>query len=152
MFSGSSFHKLQLWSDAYERGFAVRLSNEQVFRAVSNPAAKYTKLVEESEYFIDLDYDWKYLLEHWVGMRNGSITLTDVGDGKKSLTPPAVFDLTDADTFTVKKLKRERAKREKPQLPKKCRYCMLSYNSEKERQEHEVAWHYEKMGEGLEPT
>jgi hypothetical protein len=143
LFSGSSFRKLQLWSDAHEKEFAVRLSNEQNFRAISNPDVKYTKLVEEAEYFSDMDYDWKYLLEHWVGVRTGSIPLLDDGDGNKSTL--GVFDLANADTFTVEKPDGGGAKREKPQLPKKCRYCMLSYNSERERREHEVAWHSEKM-------
>ena len=134
--------KLQLWSDARGKEFAVRLSNETDFKAVSDPSAKYTKLVEEAEYFSDMDYDWKFLLDHWIGVKNGSIKPLDYdGDGKKP--NPASFDL--ADDASINRGKPERTKRGKPKPLLKCRYCVLSYNSEKERSEHELTWHAEKM-------
>lgn len=134
--------KIQFWSDARGKEFAVRLSNEPDFRAVSNPDANYTKLVEEAEYFSDMDYDWKYLLDHWTGVKNGSIKLLDY-DGQDKPNP-ASFDL--ADVFpSIEKPNGRRAKRERSKPLLKCRYCMLSYNSEKERHEHELSWHSGKM-------
>ncbi len=128
--------------------FAVRLSSDYDFRAVSNPSVKYTKLVEEAGYFSDMDYDWNFLLEHWMGVKNGSVRLLD-DDGRGGRRPlrPAAFDLPDVDNdvSAVKKPNGRGAKREKPKPLLKCRYCMLSYNSEKERHEHEVTWHAEKM-------
>ena len=151
MFFNPGIRKIQLWSDARGKEFAVRLSNDHDFRAVSNPSVKYIKLVEEADYFSDMDYDWRYLLEHWIGVKNGSVKLLDddaAGGGRKPLHP-AAFDLPDVDndTFAVKKPNGRGAKREKPKPLLKCRYCMLSYNSEKERHEHEVTWHAEKMKE-----
>ena len=148
MFFNPGIRKIQLWSDARGKEFAVRLSNDQDFKAVSNPAADYTKLVEEADYFGDMDYDWRYLLEHWIGVKNGSVKILD-DDGRGGKPRPAAFDLPDADndTFAVKKPNGRGAKREKPKPLLKCRYCMLSYNSEKERQKHEVGWHSEKMKE-----
>ncbi|MEM2139465.1 hypothetical protein [Nitrososphaera sp.] len=40
--------------------------------------------------------------------------------------------------------KKRQVKRTKPKPLLKCHYCMLSYNSEKERSEHEALWHTEK--------
>ncbi|MEO9294270.1 MAG: hypothetical protein ABI347_01575 [Nitrososphaera sp.] len=142
MFSSSNFRRLQLWSDAHGKDFAVRLSNESDFRVVSNPAAKYTKLVEEAEYFENMDYDWKYLLEHWAGVKNGSIRLLDTGNEKEQ---PAKINWIDLpDDASINNCKKKRVKRTKAKPLLKCHYCMLSYNSEKERSEHEVLWHAEK--------
>jgi len=146
LFAGSSFRRLQLWSDAHGKDFAIRLSNEQDFRVVSNPAAKYTKLVEEAEYFDDMDYDWKYLLEHWTGVKNGSIRLLDIGDGKER--PATIHWIDLPDDASINNGKKKQAKRTKPKPLLKCHYCMLSYNSKKERSEHEALWHAEKTGKG----
>lgn len=142
MFFGSGFRRLQLWSDAHGKDFAIRLSNESDFKVVSNPAAKYTKLVEEAEYFNDMDYDWKFLLEHWVGVKNGSIRLLDIEDRRE---PPVTVNWMDLpDDASINNGKRKRVKRTKPKPLLKCHFCMLSYNSEKERSEHEALWHVEK--------
>lgn len=143
MFPGPGVRRLQLWSDDRGKEFAVRLSNEHDFRAVSNPAAKYTKLVEESDYFSDMKYDWEFLLDHWAGMKNKGIEPFNL-NGKEEPSPATLSDLTDFQIAPVKAGER-RAKREKPKPLLKCHYCTLSYNSEKERQEHELVWHSEKM-------
>jgi hypothetical protein len=140
MWSGSYSRKIQLWSDSHEKEFAVKLSDQADFKAVSNPTAKYTKLVDEAEYFSDLEYDWQFLLSHWAGVRDGSIKLLD-NEGKKPGAVP--FELTDA-LAPIKK-QEKRARREKPRPPLNCRFCKLSYNTEKERREHELAWHSDKM-------
>lgn len=132
--------KIQFWSDMQGKEFAVRISNEPDFRAVSNPSVKYTRLVEEADYFNDMDYDWNFLLEHWMGVGNGSVRLMDDdgrGGGKRPLHPVA-FDLHDRDDVcAVKKPNGRGAKRDKRKPLLKCRYCMLSYNSK--RHEHELA-------------
>lgn len=134
--------KIQFWSDAMGKEFAVRLSNDRDFRAVSNPAAKYTKLVEEAEYFSDMKYDWKFLLEFWTGVKNGSIRPLDIGDGREE---PATINWIDLpDDASLNNGKKKHVKRTKPKPLLKCRYCMRSYNSEKERQEHELVWHSKK--------
>lgn len=144
MFFNAGIRKIQLWSDVRGEEFAVRLSNEQDFRAVSNPAANYTKLVDEGEHFDDMSYDWKYLLEHWSGVKNGSIKLFDENNEKER---PITTDLEDvAGNAFVNQGKKGRNKSGKPLL--KCRYCMLSYNSEKEKSAHELAWHSAKMKNG----
>lgn len=143
VFPGHDLRRIQFWSDAQGKEFAVRLSNEPDFRAVSNPSVKYTRLVEEADYFSDMNYDWNFLLEHWMGMKKGSIKLLDDdNDGDK---PNSVsFDL--ADVFTpIKKRNGRPAKRSKPKPVLKCRYCMLYYDSEKKRREHESRWYAEKI-------
>lgn len=142
VFPGPGVRKIQFWSDTQGKEFAVRLSNDDDFRAVSNPAARYTKLVEESDYFSDMNYDWKFLLKYWIGMKNGSIEYFDLNGNKEPNSRS--LHLTSMRTVPVRAGgKRVKGEKTKPLL--KCHYCMLSYNSEKERQEHELAWHPEKM-------
>jgi hypothetical protein len=140
--SGPGILKIQFWSDARGREFAVRLSNEPGFRAASNPDAKYTELIEEEDYFSDLDYDWRFLLAYWMGVKNGNIKLFD-RNGKKELPAPAL-DWTNMQS-SIDSTDKKMVKRSKPKPLLKCHYCMLSYNSEKERHEHELTWHEEKM-------
>lgn len=140
MWTGSGSSKLQLWSDGRGKEFAVKLSNEAGFKAASSPVAEYTKLVDEAEYFGDMKYDWQFLLNHWTGVMNGSIKLPD-NDGEEP--PPLPFDLTEALT-PIQKPKERRARREKPKPLLKCHYCKLSYNTEKERRDHELFWHSDK--------
>src|SRR5690606_13099304 len=141
MWRGSGSRKLQLWSDGRGKEFAVKVSNEPGFKAATSPAAEYTKLVDEAEYFDDVKYDWQFLLNHWTGVMNGSIKLSD-NDGREP--PPLSFDLTEV-LAPIPKTKEPRARREKPKPLLKCRYCKLSYNTEKERRGHELFWHSDKM-------
>lgn len=135
MNSFSFSRRLQLWSDASQENFAVRLSNELSFRAASNPDASYTVLVDEAEFFDDMEYDWNYLLTHWTGVKNGEIKLVDAVDEKRQ---PVEIDLFDD-------VNGKRVQGEKPKPILKCNYCMLSYGSGKERREHEAIWHAEKV-------
>ncbi len=138
---GPDARKVQLWSDDRGKEFAVRLANEPDFRVASNPSVKYTKLVDESEYLSDIKYDWQFLLEHWVGVKNGSIKLVEY-NGKNPDLPP--FDI-EGVFGSIQIPKRRRARRERPRPPLKCHYCMLCYNTEKERREHELVWHQDKV-------
>ncbi|WP_337863201.1 hypothetical protein [Nitrososphaera sp.] len=148
VFLGTDTHrKIQFWSDASGKEFAVRLSSDRDFRAVSNPAAKYTRLVEEAEYFSDMKYDWKFLLGYWMGVRNGRIEPFDLNGKEES--DSAASDLTSGMQTAAVKAGNEGVRRKKKSRPVlKCRYCMLSYNSEKERSEHESLWHAEKRMKG----
>lgn len=53
--------KIQLWSDEPNTHFAIKLSNlEEFLVATSSPTEKYTKLIEESDYLEDIQYNWEY--------------------------------------------------------------------------------------------
>jgi hypothetical protein len=130
--------------------FSVRLSNDRDFRAVSNPAAKYTELVEEAEYFSDMKYDWKFLLGYWTSVRNGRIEPFDLnGKEESDSLDSAASDLTSSMQAAPAKAGSGKVRRKKSRPILKCHYCMLSYNSEKERSEHESLWHAEKKMKGI---
>jgi hypothetical protein len=67
----------------------------------------------------------------------------DTGDGREQHAPINWIDLPNNTSIDNGKKKRIKGAKPKPLL--KCHYCMLSYNSEKERSEHEALWHTEKM-------
>lgn len=130
MISLFDVRRLQLWSDANQENFAVRLSNESNFRAATSPAASYILLIDEAEFLHDMEYDWNYLLMHWTGVKNGKIKLVDSIDEEQ---PIRNVPLNGKDAT------------EKPKAILKCHYCGLLYSSEKKRSEHEATWHAEKV-------
>lgn len=127
--------KIQLWSDSEGKEFAVCISSEQnVFRASTNSRARYVRLVEESEYIEGEKYDWKYLLGRWVDSRSGSwigtVLPRDAG------TP---------QTGGAQGQKAGQKKHRADELTLKCHFCGLTYTREKERKNHERAWHASKL-------
>lgn len=60
--------KIQLWSNDSKTHYAIKLNNHEEFLvATRSPnTEKYTNLVEESNYFEDIQYNWNYTLNHWI--------------------------------------------------------------------------------------
>ena len=128
--------RIQLWSDSEGKEFAVCISSEQnVFRASTDSRAKYVRLVEESEYIEGEKYDWKYLLGRWVDSGSGSCIGTVLP--RDAGTP---------QTGDAQGQKAERKKYHADALTLKCHFCGLTYTREKERKNHERAWHASKAG------
>lgn len=143
MFPGTESRWVQLWSDAKGKEFAVKISDEPDFRAATNPAAKYTNLVDETEYFSDVEYDWQFLLTHWVSIQDRNNRLGH-DEEKRADTRPFPFDLAN-ESVSNESISGGRNRGEKPHTKLKCRFCKLSYNTERERREHEHAWHPNKV-------
>jgi hypothetical protein len=127
--------RLQLWSDPAQEHFAVRLSGDVNFRAVSNPGASYIMLVDEADFFYDMEYDWNYLLTHWMSVRNGEIKIVDADE-----------EVGHVKSESPDRLDGKRGQKDEPKANLKCRFCELCYKSEKSRSEHEAAWHADKVG------
>lgn len=65
--------KIQLWSNLYESEYALRLAiaaaddySEDLFVARTDPNAKYTHIIAESDYFEDFREGWEYTLRHFI--------------------------------------------------------------------------------------
>jgi hypothetical protein len=64
--------KIQLWSNLYEREYALRLAiaaaddHSEDLLAKTDPNAKYTHIVAESDYFEDFREGWEYTLRHFI--------------------------------------------------------------------------------------
>lgn len=62
--SKESFKMIQLWTNQDQNQYAIRLEGKSDLLAATNQNALYTELVEESDYFEELEYDWDYTLKH----------------------------------------------------------------------------------------
>src|SRR4051794_27554141 len=67
--------KIQLWANVYENEYALRLAlssaddndnSEDIFIARTDPNARYTHIVAESDYLEDFKDGWEYTLRHFV--------------------------------------------------------------------------------------
>lgn len=131
--------KIQIWTNEHGTEFALGLSNHpKEFKAMSDPATTYTRLIEEVDYYPDMQYDWKFTLRHWMDARNGKV---EQGMEKPSNGTVNYFQEFDFQTI---KPKRVRAGTVRPKGLVKCRFCNLRYDTVKERAEHENEWHAEK--------
>jgi hypothetical protein len=128
----------------------------------------YTQLLEESDYLEDLRYDWKYTLEQWIDNERNKHIITTAG------LPPSLPDenfvtqnrICDADSNYQPKQDADKEKRENSAMDKiaiynnlrkykvrrknknkkkiKCHFCKLEYLTNRDRTEHELAWHPNK--------
>jgi hypothetical protein len=130
----------------------------------------YTQLLDESDYLDDLKYDWKYTLEQWIDNEKNRHFVTKV-----ELTPflpdgnfATQDQIRDAEHIRNYQQKQDADKEEKENsamdkigiynnLRKfndkkkiKCHFCKLEYLTNRDRTEHELAWHSNKSkGNGL---
>ena len=64
--------KIQLWSNVFESEYALRLAiaaadnSEELFLAKTDPDARYTHIVAESDYLEDFKEGWEYTLRHFI--------------------------------------------------------------------------------------
>jgi hypothetical protein len=119
-----------------------------------NRNIKYTELLDEADYLEDLEYYWKYTLEQWIDNNNyGLKTIPETS------LPPILLSHTAATNSKGSLQEQEenrrsannkipmhrnfriyRIRKDKKNL-KKCHFCKLLYLTNKERAEHEQAWH-----------
>jgi hypothetical protein len=179
--------KLQLWTNPDKSEYAIYLksksnksnkngnidssssNNNKLLVATNyNRNIKYTELLDESDYLEDLQYNWKYTLEHWIDIKNNNyhITVTE----PLSMLPPILFQGTDPLTEQVQDhesnisdnreelggrkksssdkittysdpRKSKSIKKKKKTNLKKCHFCKLEFPTNNERAEHEQTWH-----------
>lgn len=65
--------KIQPWANVYESEYAPRLAltaaddmSEEIFISRTDPKAKYTHIVTDSDYLEDFRDGWEYALRHFV--------------------------------------------------------------------------------------
>src|SRR2546428_5170910 len=66
--------KIQLWSNVYESEYALRLAvaaadddtSEELFLVKTDPNARYTHVVAESDYLEVFKEGWEYTLRHFI--------------------------------------------------------------------------------------
>ena len=98
--------KIQLWTNPDKSDYAIFLkkdnskwknkeddeykntddSSELLVATNYGRRIKYTKLLDESDYLEDLEYDWKYTLQQWIDNNNNNNTLKTTIESSSSST------------------------------------------------------------------
>lgn len=168
--------KIQLWANVYENEYALRLAlssaddddiSEDIFIARTDPKARYTHIVAESDYLEDFKEGWEYTLRHFVEQYREALQQhpkEEYQTRSKSITydtlyapPTPLSSSTKNSTVEEEKIqdkrnqirakKAKKAKKAKTRYPiklvsyLKCHYCKLDFHDVIERKEHELEWH-----------
>ena len=143
--------KIQLWSNAYENEYALRLAiaaadnnSEESFLSKTDPKARYTHIVAESDYLEDFREGWEYTLRHFIEQYKEAIQQHPKEEylRKNNPIPSNVYP-----SSSEARLNEEANTEQRKQYPiklisyLKCHYCNLDFHDVKERREHELAFH-----------
>ena len=143
--------KIQLWSNAYESEYALRLAiatadnnSEESFLSKTDPKARYTHIVAESDYLEDFREGWEYTLRHFIEQYKEAIQQHPKEEylRKNNPIPSNVYP-----SSSEARLDEEANTEQRKQYPiklisyLKCHYCNLDFHDVKERREHELAFH-----------
>jgi hypothetical protein len=132
-----SYQVLQLWTNQDHNQYAIRFEGKSDFLAATDRNAQYTDLVEQSEYFEDLKYNWDYTLKYWISRITHTLSFASSIDG--SLDTQLI-----ADKKTVNKKGIPSRK-----SGSKCNFCKLEFGNNKNRREHERMWHTTNTGSSI---
>jgi hypothetical protein len=143
--------KIQLWSNVYESEYALRLAiaagrdnSEESFLAKTDPRARYTHIVAESDYLEDLREGWEYALRRFIEQYKKAIQQHPKEEylRKNKPTPSNVYPSSSKGRFeVVTNTDQRKHYRIKLISYLKCHYCNLDFHDVNRRREHELEWH-----------
>jgi hypothetical protein len=167
--------KIQLWANVYESEYALRLAltsaddddnSKNIFIARTDPKARYTHIVAESDYLEDFKVGWEYTLRHFVEQYREALQQHPKEEYQKksksiiydtiypTLPPPPQPLSGSSKKKSIVEEEEERSKRNQKRTKRaktkypiklvsylKCHYCKLDFQDVRERKEHEVEWH-----------
>jgi hypothetical protein len=142
--------KMQLWTNPYENEYALRLAvaaiddrdkAEETFFARTDPKARYTHIVAESDYLEDFKEGWEYTLRHFVEQYRQALQQDPKEEYLKNNS------ITSSEKLIVERAKTKQGRIRGRIYPiklisyLKCHYCNLDFHDVKERKKHEIEWH-----------
>lgn len=150
--------KMQLWSNAYENEYALRLTIanadddydklEHTFVTRTDPNARYTHIVAESDYLEDFKDGPEYTLRHLIQRYKEAQEQQPEEEYLKKNQPLTSATYTSSlneksaqEKAEAKIIQRRRDYPIKIISYLKCHYCNLDFDNVKERKEHELEWH-----------
>lgn len=140
--------KIQLWTNKHQNEFAIRLTTDSetlatsddndddrsIFLAATDVNEDYTRVVAETDYFEPLKHGWEYtlrtLIEHYkheisiMSLRNVAST------NNKKVDKIHIQGQENNNTIPIRLI-----------AYIKCRYCDSEFNTEEEKNEHELEQH-----------
>jgi hypothetical protein len=143
--------KIQLWSNVYESEYALRLAiaadddnSEELFLSKTDPKARYTHIVAESDYLEDFREGWEYTLRHFIEQYKEAIQQHPKEEYLKKNKPiPSNVYRSSSKARLDEKANTGQRKQYPIKLISylKCHYCKLDFHDVEERREHELAFH-----------
>ena len=134
--------KIQLWTNRHQNEFAIRLttdsetlatSNENddrnIFLASTDANEDYIRVVAETDYFEPLKHGWEYTLRTLIERYKHEISIMSL-QNVASPNNKKVDKIQSHDTIPIKLI-----------AYIKCRYCDSEFNTEEEKNEHELEQH-----------
>ena len=145
--------KMQLWSNAYENEYALRLAvsatdydyrSQEFFLARTDPRVRYTHVVAESDYLEDFSKGWEYTLRHFIERYKEAIQQQPKEEYLRKNKPitSALYPSSSKQGFE-EEVKSDQREYYSIKLISylKCHYCNLDFHDVKERRDHELEWH-----------
>ena len=131
--------KIQLWTNRHQNEFAMRLttdsealatSNENddrnIFLSSTDANEDYIRVVAETDYFEPLKHGWEYTLRTLIERYKHEISIMSL-QNVASPNNKKVDKIQSHDTIPIKLI-----------AYIKCRYCDSEFNTEEEKNEHEL--------------
>ncbi|NAL77600.1 hypothetical protein [Nitrososphaera sp. AFS] len=145
--------KIQLWSNPYENEYALRLAitsadndykSQEPFLARTNPKARYTHIVAESDYLEDLKEGWEFTLRHFIEQYKEALQQEPKEEylkRNKRVTSTVYPSYSSKQGFKNDKSDQQKYYPIKLISYIKCHYCNLEFHDVEERKDHELEWH-----------
>ena len=142
--------KIQLWTNRHQNEFAIRLttdsetlatSNENddrnIFLASTDANEDYIRVVAETDYFEPLKHGWEYTLRHLIEQYKHEVRTISL----RKIAP--TNDNNNNDKVSNKLGEENNNKTISIRLIPyiKCRYCDSEFNTEEQKNEHELEQH-----------
>jgi hypothetical protein len=134
--------KIQLWTNRHQNEFAIRLttdsetlatSNENddrnIFLASTDANEDYIRVVAETDYFEPLKHGWEYTLRTLIEQYKHEISMMSLRN-VASTNNKKVDKIHSHNTIPIRLI-----------AYIKCRYCDSEFNTEEEKNEHELEQH-----------
>jgi hypothetical protein len=137
--------KIRLWSNLNVLRLAIAAddNSEDSFLVKTDPNARYTHIVAESDYLEDLRDGWEYTLRHFIDQYKEAIQQHPKEEylGKNKPISSKVYP-----SFSKRRIEEEANTDQRAYPIKiisylKCHYCSLEFQDVNIRREHELEWH-----------
>jgi predicted transcriptional regulator len=135
--------KIQLWTNKHQNEFAIKLTpdsdllttfndDSNIFLAATNPNEDYVRVVAETDYFEPLKHGWEYTLRHLIEQYKQeirTISLRKIAPTNKKVNNKLGKE-NNNKTISIRLIPYN-----------KCRYCDSEFNTEEQKNEHELERH-----------
>ena len=137
--------KIQLWTNRHQNEFAMRLTTDSeilatsdddrnIFLAATDTNEDYIRVVAETDYFEPLKHGWEYTLRTLIEQYKHEISIMSLRNvaspNNKKVDKIHSQGQENNNTISIRLI-----------VYIKCRYCGSEFNTEEEKNEHELEQH-----------